>query len=92
MQQSWAEDHARGDRHHQAELAQVTTHPDHEGESGSDSQRLQQTLAGDHARENRLHDIGIAMERPTEILRIAKKSAGVNPALVGCSERPDQAS
>ncbi|MEB3177048.1 MAG: hypothetical protein VKJ87_05545 [Synechococcus sp.] len=61
--QAWARQHAKEGVHHAAELAQITTHSDGEGDPAGDSKELQQSWAEDHAHEQRLHDSRIAMER-----------------------------
>ncbi|MEB3198996.1 MAG: hypothetical protein VKK62_00540 [Synechococcaceae cyanobacterium] len=59
---AWAEEHQRANRRHEAELAQITTHPDHAAERDAIGQ--QQAWARRHDHERHLHDSAIAQMKP----------------------------
>lgn len=58
---AWSTDHARRNRLHGAELAQITTHPDRHPEG--DVRGQQKAWARRHARERHLHDSALAQLR-----------------------------
>jgi hypothetical protein len=58
---SWATEHQRERRRHEAELAQITTHPDPTAEADAIGQ--QQAWARRQAHERHLHDSAIAQMR-----------------------------
>lgn len=60
---AWAAEHKREQRLHEAELAQITTHPDTSAEQDAIGQ--QQAWARRHAHERHLHDSAIAQIRPS---------------------------
>ena len=59
---AWAAEHERERRLHEAELAQITTHPDPNADQDAIGQ--QQAWARRHAHERHLHDSAIAQMRP----------------------------
>lgn len=59
---AWASEHERQRRRHDAELAQITTHPD--ADAAADAIGQQQAWARRHAHERQLHDSAIAQMRP----------------------------
>lgn len=61
---AWAEEHQRSNRRHQAELAQITTHPDTSAERDAIGQ--QQAWARRHDHERHLHDSAIAQMKPRQ--------------------------
>lgn len=58
---AWAAEHQREQRLHEAELAQITTHPD--ASADQDAIGQQQAWARRHAHERHLHDSAIAQMR-----------------------------
>ena len=58
---AWASDHQRQRRRHEADLVQITTHPDPAAEGDAIGQ--QQAWARRHAHERHLHDSAIAQMR-----------------------------
>lgn len=58
---AWAAEHQREQRRHEAELAQITTHPD--ASADQDAIGQQQAWARRHAHERHLHDSAIAQMR-----------------------------
>jgi hypothetical protein len=59
---AWASEHERQRRRHQADLAQITTHPDEH--AAGDAIGQQQAWARRHEHERHLHDSAIAQIRP----------------------------
>lgn len=58
---AWASEHQRQRRRHDADLAQITTHPD--PDAGADAIGQQQAWARRHAQERQLHESAIAQMR-----------------------------
>jgi hypothetical protein len=61
---AWAQQHQRANRLHQAELAQITEHPDPGAERDAIAQ--QRAWARRHDHERQLHDIAIHQMRPQQ--------------------------
>ncbi len=59
---AWAAQHQRENRRHEAELAQITEHPDPDGESDAIAQ--QEAWARRQTHEKHLHDSAIAQMKP----------------------------
>ena len=59
---AWAEEHQRANRRHEAELAQITTHPD--ASADRDAIAQQQAWARRHDHERHLHDSAISQMKP----------------------------
>ena len=59
---AWASEHERERRRHEAELAQITTHPDEHADADAIGQQLAWKKRQDH--EKHLHDSAIAQMRP----------------------------
>jgi len=59
---AWASEHERERRRHEAELAQITTHPDEHADADAIGQQLAWKKRQEH--ERHLHDSAIAQMRP----------------------------
>lgn len=59
---AWASEHERERRRHEAELAQITTHPDEHADADAIGQQRAWRTRQDH--EQQLHDSAIAQMRP----------------------------
>jgi hypothetical protein len=58
---AWAQEHQRANRLHQAELAQITEHPD--TSANRDAIAQQRAWAKRHDHERQLHDVAIQQMR-----------------------------
>ncbi len=59
---AWASEHERERRRHEADLAQITTHPDEHADADAIGQQLAWKKRQEH--ERHLHDSAIAQMRP----------------------------